>query len=252
MYDAVLAETVTIAGHGGDQIEAYSARPMRPGPVGGVVVIHHLPGYDRQTKEFTRNLAVGGYNAVMPNLYHREAPAADPDDAMAAARAKGALPIADERLIGEVAGAVAYLRGLSNSNGKAGVIGHCSGGRQALLAACSMPLQAAVDCYGGHVNRTAPEGHPLYGWPPVIDKVADLACPLLGLFGADDQSPAPADVAQLEEALKANGKTYEFHSYEGAGHAFMQVDRPSYRPEAAVDAWRRIWDWYGKYLTGKN
>jgi dienelactone hydrolase len=109
-----------------------------------VVVIHHLPGYDRQTKEFTRSLAVGGHNAVMPNLYHREAPGADPDDAMAAARALGGLPISDD------------------------------------------------------------------------------------------------------------GKTCEFHSYEGAGHAFLQVDRPSYRPEAAVDAWRRIFAWYGKYLTAED
>jgi carboxymethylenebutenolidase len=249
MYDAVLAETVTIAGHGGDEIEAYSARPMRPGAVGGVVVIHHLPGYNRQSKEFVRNFAVGGYNAVMPNLYSREAPGADPDDAMAAARAKGALPIADDRLLGEVAGAAAYLRGLNNSNGKIGVIGHCSGGRQALLAGCGLPLQAAVDCYGGHVNRTPPGDHPLNGWPPIIDRVADLSCPLLGLFGADDQSPAPADVAELEEVLKASGKTYEFHSYEGAGHGFMHVDHAGYRPGAAVDAWQRIWAWFGKYLA---
>jgi carboxymethylenebutenolidase len=57
-------------------------------------------------------------------------------------------------------------------------------------------------------------------------------------------------VAQLTEALKAHGKIYEFHSYEGAGHAFLQVDRPSYRPEAAVDARQRIWAWFGKYLGG--
>jgi carboxymethylenebutenolidase len=249
MYDAMLAETVTITGHNGDEIEAYAARTLQPGPVGGVVVIHHLPGYDRQTKEFTRNFPAGGYNAVMPNLYSREAPGADPDDAMAAARAKGAIPIPDERLAGEVAGAAAYLRGLSNSNGKVAVIGHCSGGRQAFVAACSLPLDAAVDCYGGHVNRTAPEGHPLHGWPPAIDRARDLSCPLLGLFGNKDSSPSPEDVAQLEEALKANGKTYEFHSYDGAGHAFMQVDRPSYRPEAAVDGWQRIWAWFGKYLS---
>src|SRR6516164_6008452 len=86
MYDAVLSETVTITGHAGDAIEAYSARPLTPGPVGGVVVIHHLPGYDRQTKEFTRSLAVGGFNACMPNLYFREAPEADPDDAVASSR----------------------------------------------------------------------------------------------------------------------------------------------------------------------
>jgi len=249
MYDAMLAESITITGHDGDEIEAYAARTLQPGPVGGVVVIHHLPGYDRQTAEFTRALAAGGYNAVMPNLYHREAPGASPDDAMAAARAKGVIPIPDERVVGEVAGAAAYLRGLTNSNGKVGVIGHCSGGRQAFLAAVSLPLDAAVDCYGGFVNRTPPGGHPLQGWQPLIDKTASLSCPLLGLFGVEDSAPSPADVAELEEALKAHGRTYEFHSYEGAGHAFLGVDRPSYRPEAAVDAWQRIWTWFGKYLA---
>jgi carboxymethylenebutenolidase len=248
MYDAMLAETVTITGHSGDAIEAYSARTLQAGPVGGVVVIHHLPGYDRQTKEFTRALAAGGLNAVMPNLYSREAPGADPDDAMAAARASGAVPIPDERIVGEVAGAAAYLRGLGNSNGKVGVIGHCSGGRQSFLAAISLPLDAAVDCYGGFVVGTPPEGHPLHGWAPLVDRAADLNCPLLGLFGADDQFPSPAHVAELEEALKANGKTCEFHSYDGAGHAFMQVDRPNYRPEAAVDAWQQIWSFFGRYL----
>ena len=103
MYDAMLAETVTVTGHNGDAIEAYSARTLQAGPVGGVVGIHHLPGYDRQTKEFTRAFAAGGLNAVMPNLYYREAPGADPDDAMAAARAKGMIPVPDERIVGDVA-----------------------------------------------------------------------------------------------------------------------------------------------------
>jgi carboxymethylenebutenolidase len=55
-------------------------------------------------------------------------------------------------------------------------------------------------------------------------------------------------VAELEEELKAQGKTYEFHSYEGAGHAFFTVNRPAYRPEAAMDGWQRIWNWFGSYL----
>ena len=248
MYDAMLAETVTITGYNGDAIEAYSARALRDGPAGGVVVIHHLPGYDRQTKEFTRMFAAGGLNAVMPNLYHREAPGADPDDAMAAARAKGMIPVPDERIVGDVAGAAAYLRGLNNANGKVGVIGHCSGGRQAFLAAVSLPLDAAVDCYGGAVVKPPPQGHPLHGIPALVDRAGDLSCPLLGLFGREDTHPSPEEDAELEQALKAHGKTCEFHLYDGAGHAFMQVDRPSYRPEAAVDAWRRIWDFCGRYL----
>ncbi len=167
---------------------------------------------------------------------------------MASARASGAIPIPDERVVGDVAGAAAYLRGLSNSNGKVGVIGHCSGGRQAFLAAISLPLDAAVDCYGGFVVGSPPDGHPLRGVPSLVARTADLSCPLLGLFGRDDVAPSPEQVGELEQALKSHGKTHGFHSYDGAGHAFMQVDRSSYRPEAAVDAWQRIWAFFGRYL----
>jgi carboxymethylenebutenolidase len=249
MYDAVLSETVTITGHEGDAIEAYSARPLTPGPVGGVVVIHHLPGYDRQTKEFARSLAMGGFNAVMPNLYSREAPGADPDDAMAAARSQGAIPVPDERVVAEVEGAIAYLRGLPNANGKIGVIGHCSGGRQSFLAAVSLPLDAAVDCYGGFVVGEPPAGHPLAGWQPIVTRTPSLSCPLLGLFGKEDKFPSPEHVAELEQALREAGKTYEFHSYDDANHGFMQVDSARYHPQSAVDAWGKILDWFGRYLT---
>jgi carboxymethylenebutenolidase len=85
---------------------------------------------------------------------------------------------------------------------------------------------------------------------PLVDRAADLTCPLLGLFGVEDKMPSPEQVDELEQALKANGKTYEFRSYENAGHAFFAVNRPAYRPEAAVDGWKRILDWYGRYLTG--
>ncbi|HEX4215468.1 MAG TPA: dienelactone hydrolase family protein [Candidatus Dormibacteraeota bacterium] len=246
MYDAMLAETVHIAGHGGDEIEAYLARPLGPGPRGGVVVIHHMPGYDEATKEITRNFAFHGYNAICPNLYWREAPGASPDDAAATARAQGGVP--DERLVGDVGGAAAHLRAMTTSNGKVGVIGYCSGGRQSFLSACSLPVDAAVDCYGAFVVGKPPEGMPLKVGP-IVHLAKDLHCPLLGLFGAEDAYPSPAQVAELEEALKEHGKTYDFHSYEGAGHAFFAVDRPSYRPEAAKDGWERIYDWYGRYLA---
>src|SRR5580698_4692184 len=103
-YD-LKAETITISGHGGDEIEAYQAQPLGGGRHGAVVVIHHMPGYDRSTKEIARRFAAEGYIAVMPNLYHRDAPGAAPDDAAATARAQGGVP--DERLVGDVQGAVA-------------------------------------------------------------------------------------------------------------------------------------------------
>lgn len=247
MYDAILAETISVIGHDNDVIEGYLGRPMQPGPLGSVVVIHHLPGYDRGTKEITRRFAAAGFAALCPNLYSREAPGAAPDDAAATARAQGGVP--DSRLIGDVAGAAAQLRALPSSNGKVGVIGHCSGGRQSVLAACSVDLQAAVDCYGAFVVEPAPEGMPK-SMVPIIERLADLRCPLLGLFGADDAHPSPADVDQLDQLLTGHGKAHEFHSYAGAGHAFFAADRPSYRPESAVDGWGRLLDFFALHLQG--
>src|ERR1700750_2426922 len=246
MYDATLADTATIRGGGGDEIEAYLARPMSQGPLGGVVVIHHMPGYDPPTKEITRRFAAEGYNALMPNLSHRDAPGASPDDAAAAARAQGGVP--DPRLIGDVAGAAGHLRGFASAHRHGGVMGYCSGGRQSFLAAVSLPLDAAVDCYGAFVTGAPPEGMPLKVGP-IKHLTKDLSCPLLGLFGADDQYPSPDQVDELEEELKAQGKTYEFHMYDGAGHGFFSVNRTSYRPEAAVDGWEKILTWFGRYLA---
>ncbi len=247
MFDAMLAESISMTGHGGDLIEAYLARPLGPGPYGGVVVIHHMPGYDEATKEITRRFAARGYAAICPNLYSRLAPGASPDDAAAAARAAGG--VSDDQLVGDVGGAAAHLRGLTSSNRKVGVIGYCSGGRQAFLAACSLPLDAAVDCYGAFVVGTPPEGIPLRVQPllPIADR---LGCPLLGLFGAQDQYPSPEQVGELEQAMIKFGKTYEFHAYEEAGHAFFAPDRPSYRPAAAVEGWQRVFAWFERYLSG--
>src|ERR1700689_3251715 len=116
MKEGLIAEPISINGYDGDEIEAYLARPLGQESFGNVVVIHHMPGYDGGTKEITRRFAAHGYAALMPNLYHRDAPGASPDDAAAAARAKGGVP--DERLVGDVAGAAAHLRALTSANGK--------------------------------------------------------------------------------------------------------------------------------------
>ena len=102
MSDAIRAETVTITGRGGDEIEAYLARPVDGGAHAGVVVIHHLPGYDAATKEMVRTFAVNGYAALCPNLYSRQAPGASPDDAAAFVRAQGGVP--DDQVVGDVEG----------------------------------------------------------------------------------------------------------------------------------------------------
>ena len=241
------AETTRIKGHNGDEIEAYTARPARDGRRGGVVVIHHMPGYDRATKEIVRRFAELGYDAICPNLYWREAPGAAPDDAAATARARGGVP--DERLIGDVGGAAEWLRSRPSSNGKVGVIGYCSGGRQSVLAACNLDLDAAVDCYGAFVTGTPPEGFPLKV-RNLVDQLPNLRAPLLGLFGNEDKYPSPEQVAELDEILTRENKPHEFHRYDGAGHAFFSVDRPSYNVAAANDGWERVETFYTTHLGG--
>jgi carboxymethylenebutenolidase len=247
-YEGMLAETVVIHGAGGDLINAYFARPLGPGPYPGVVLIHHMPGWDAWYREATRKFAAHGYLALSPNLYAREGHGA-PEDVAAKVRGAGGVP--DDQVIGDVAGALAYLRALPYGSGKVGVFGTCSGGRHAVLAASRIPagFDAAVDCWGGRVVMRPDELTPRQPVAP-LDYTADLGCPLLGLFGAEDHSPTPEQVARHEEELKKHGKAYEFHMYPGAGHGFFYHNRPNYRQEQAVDGWDKLFAFLGKHLGG--
>jgi carboxymethylenebutenolidase len=239
--------TVRITGDRADDVPAYLAVPDGDGPRGGVVVIHHMPGYDRATKEMVRRFAELGYDAICPNLHWRAAPNAAPDDAAAVTRAQGG--VSDEQLLGDVAGAVAALRALRTSNGRVGVIGYCSGGRQSVLASCHLDVDAAVDCYGAFVTGTPPPDFPLQV-SNLVDQLPNLRCPVLGLFGNEDKTPSPAHVDEFENLLNAHGKRYEFHRYDDAGHGFFAVDRVSYRVAAANDGWERIAEFFARALDG--
>src|SRR5437762_6943978 len=132
MYAGMLAQTVAIPGFQDDLINAYFARPLGPRPFPGVVVIHHMPGWDEWYREATRRFAHHGYAALSPNLYFR-AGHGTPEDVAAKVRAAGG--VSDEEVLGDAAGALRYLRALPFSNGKVAIFGTCSGGRQAFLAA---------------------------------------------------------------------------------------------------------------------
>ncbi len=245
MYEGMLAETIMIHGHNGDTINAYFARPLGPGPFPGVVLIHHAPGWDEWYREITRKFAHHGHLAISPNIYYRFGHGY-PDDVAAKVRAAGGVP--DDEVVGDVARSLGYLKSLPQTNHKVGVFGTCSGARLAFLVACrTKGFDAAVDCWGGGVVMSPQELTPKHPVAP-IDYTDDLSCPLLGLFGEEDQSPTPQQVAQHERELQKYGKTYEFHKYSKAGHGFFYYDRPSYRQEQAVDGWNKLFAFLEKYL----
>ncbi len=156
------AESVTITGFGGDEIEAYFATPTTPGPHPGVVVIHHMPGYDRSTKEIVRTFATYGYAALCPNLHYRYAPGAKATDAAGGRDRSGwssRRPVHRRRAGCRRLVARRRSPDEAESNGRVGVIGYCSGGRQAYVVACSVDFDAAVDCYGGRVVATPGRSH---------------------------------------------------------------------------------------------
>lgn len=246
-YQGMHCEVVSLAGHNGDQIEAYHARPTRGGPHPSIVVIHHMPGWDEWSLEVTRRLAHHGYATLAPHLYSRLGPG-DPDDLAAKARAAGG--VADEQVMGDIAGSAVFMRGQPGANGRVGVIGFCSGGRQAYLAACRIPdLDAAVDCWGGGVVVDDPaqldDLHPV----APIELTPQMKAPLLGIFGNDDRNPTAAQVDRTDAKLKRHGKAYEFHRYDGAGHAFFNWERAeAYRGTPAHDAWGHVFAFFARHL----
>ena len=241
-YNAISGETVQMRGHKGDMIDAYVARPAGSGTHPGVVVVHHMPGWDEPTIEITRRFAQHGYVAICPNLHFREGKAT-PEANSASVRAGGGMP--DDRSMGDIEGAVRYLRAQRGLNGKVGIIGYCSGGRQVYLAACTLKgIDAAVACYPGGVGAGSTPPQPA----DPLDLTKDLSCPLLGIFGKDDRRPSQEHVARIEAELQKFGKTHELVSYDGAGHSIFAVDRADYRPLAATEGWKTIFAWYEKYL----
>jgi carboxymethylenebutenolidase len=246
-YRSMTAEEVTFRAHNGDQGQAYYARPAAQGRYPGVVVIMHLPGWDEWIIEATRKLAHHGFAAISPHLYFRNGPGT-PDDIGARVRAAGG--VADDQVMGDVAGAMGFLRARPEANGKVGVIGFCSGGRHAYLAGCKLPgVDAIVDCWGGSVVVDDPKQ--LTPMRPVapIDLTENMKAPILGLFGNEDANPNREQVNKTEETLKRLGKSYEFHRYDGAGHAFFNVLRPSFRPEQAMDGWAKVMAFFSKNLA---
>ena len=244
-YEGMIAETVSMPGFGGDTIRAYYSRPLGGGPFPGVVLIPHMPGWDELCREVSRRFTQHGYAVACPDIYYRFGHGAPTEIANKARDAGGP---SDDCVMGDCEGALAYLTAQPHSNGRAGVIGMCSGGRHAFLAGCRVKgFNAAVDCWGGGIAAKKSDLTPQKPVAP-IDLTEKLGCPLLGIFGNDDMHPSPEQVDLHEQELKKHGKDYKFFRYDGAGHAFWSYNGEAYRPKQAMDSWEKVFEFFEERL----
>ncbi len=222
---------------GGQPMRCFVAEPDRS-PAPTVVVIQHAGGVDEFVRTMTSRFAEAGFVAISPDLNHRDDPNSGDDPLTKMSRLR------DASMVQDVNAAIDYVRSLPSFGAGIGVTGFCMGGRVAyLMAAQRDDFGAAVVFYGGNIMRAWGEG------PTPFDETSKIACPVLGLFGEEDGNPNPADVAKIDAELTRLGKAHEFHSYAGAGHAFMVEGRSRYREDVASDAWRRCTEWFSQHLA---
>jgi carboxymethylenebutenolidase len=201
-------------------------------------VIPDVWGLSDHYRGLARRLAGEGFAVLAIDPYRKTGQPQLSDVASALAWIR---ELSDPLLLATVQDAIDALDAHPASAGRrCGVTGFCMGGQYALLAACACRgLSACAPFYG--MVRYAEGLDPAKKPRSPLDALADLSCPVLGLYGAEDPIIPLADVRELERRLAKSGKPAELRVYPGAGHAFMNDTRPEmYRPDAAADAWPRL------------
>jgi carboxymethylenebutenolidase len=253
---AVRSESMSFAGAGGTRVNGYLAMPAtsaedtsRP----AIVVIHEAGGLGEHIRDVTNRFANLGYTALGVDLYTREGGPPPMDHAGALMERLFSIP--DERTLGDLDGAAELLLGREDASGRLGCIGFCMGGRYTLLFACtSERLDAAVDCWGGFIDKATLEERSTRERPtPPLELAGQLRCPLLAAVGAEDQNPSPELGEQLRQRASSSpvgrsGREIKVDVYEGAGHAFFADYRPSYRPAPAAKLWAEIVPFFARHL----
>jgi carboxymethylenebutenolidase len=233
---------------GGDQIAAYVATPNEAGSYPGIVVIQEAFGLVDHICDLARRFANIGYNACAPALYWRRGAPKNPDNMDDVRPVMFGLP--DTEAVQDLEAAADYLRALPGATGRIGAIGFCSGGRHTLLFACSSKkVDAAIDCWGGFIDRANPDEQTNAARPKApLDMVGQLNCPLFGVFGAEDQNPPVELEAELKKRAQAAGKDVTTKIYQNAGHAFLADYRPSYREGPAQELWGDVRSFFDRHL----
>jgi carboxymethylenebutenolidase len=218
----------------------YEVRP--DSPKGAVVVIQEAFGVNDHIKDVTRRAAAAGYHAAAPEIFHRSGGGTAPYGDFAKVLPFYE-PLNDDRVLMDVDAALEHLRGAGWADSQIGIVGFCFGGRVSFLVAVRRAIGAGVGFYGGGiVTARFPQ------FPPLIDEVANIKTPWLGLFGDDDASIPVEDVERLRGALESAPVDHDVVRYAGAGHGFHCDQRDDFVPDAAADAWQRALAWFDKHL----
>lgn len=243
----ILTERVEIPVADGSRMGAYVARPAEPGPHPGVLVGMELFGVSAHVRDVCERLAMEGYVAAAPDLYHRAAPWAElPHDATGRERGFGLLrQMTRAQVLRDVAATMDHLR--SGGGARVGMVGLSVGGHVAYLAATALDLAAVAVLYGGWLPTTEiPLGRP----EPTLARTSGITGRVLLLVGEDDQVVPPEHRRATAGALRAAGVRHELVEYPGVPHGFLCDRRDGYDPAAAEDAWRRVLGLLAEELAG--
>jgi carboxymethylenebutenolidase len=221
----------------------YTARPDGDAR-GAVVVVQEAFGVNPHIEDVTRRTADAGYYAVAPDLFHRSGPGSVVEYGDFGKVMEYFKDLAgDDAILNDIGAAIDHCRAAGFGDSRIGIVGFCAGGRVSFLTALRFAIGASVGFYGGGiVTGRFPQ------FPPLIDEVASLQTPWLGLFGDQDASIPVDDVETLRSALGAAKVDSEVVRYAQAGHGFHCDLRDDYRAEDARDAWSRTLQWFGTHL----
>src|SRR5215472_10444147 len=176
-----MGELTTIMARDGHEFQAWlTAAAGRPR--GAAVVIQEIFGVNGHMRATTDGFAAAGYTAIAPSLFDRVRRGIElgytPADMQEGAGYRK--QISTEAALKDLAAAVAVVK----HSGRVGVVGYCWGGTLAYLAACELPLAAAVVYYGrvgDHLERKP-------------------RCPVLYHYGSADRSIPLSDVEHIRAA----------------------------------------------------
>ena len=220
-------------------IPGYRAMPSSGGPFATVLVVHEIFGVHEHIKDICRRLAKLGYLAVAPALYAREGDVGRMSDMQEIMKVVGKVP--DHQVASDLDSTVVWAKSTGKADtGKLAITGFCWGGRQVWLYAAHNPALKAGVAWYGPLERPKTEMTP----DNPIDFMQKINAPILGLYGGADLGIPVAQVDAMRAALKAAGKPSEIIVYPDAPHGFNADYRPSYRPDAARDGWKRMTQWF--------